>query len=277
MTGITLPTEKPMRATALQPLPRRADVAREQLRSVGMSVQREALACTGILGLMSIVLVWDRVHRYSGAVHLLPTMLIPAALVALLMPMAMWKGEGPGRRAYHRAMPVDHAHHAIARTAAGLAWLLAAIGAYAGWMVAMAVITGGQVYSHQGYQWAAPVAGAVVLYLIGSALALRVEHPWRWMGGAVAGFVFMAQLSDGKDPIPVFATVQSLLTGKYGLGTLVSGLSPVPHSRVDPVSGEAYSWVTQQAVAGVWMTAVWIWLAAAITLFLWSAYRQPEG
>jgi len=277
MSDLSLPMEAPMRATALQPLPRRADVAREPLRSVGLSLRREALACTGILGLLSIVLVWDRVHRHSGAFHLLPAMLIPAAFVALLMPMAMWKGEGPGRRSYHRAMPVDHAHHAIARTAAGLAWLLAAVGAYAGWMLAMAVITGGHVYTELGYQWGAPVVGAVVLYLVGSALTLRVAHPWRWMGGAVVGFFFLAQLSDGREPMPVFSAVESLLTGKYGLGTLLSGLSPVLLTRVDPGSGEAYSWVSQQAVAGVWMTAVWIWLAAAITLFLWSAYRQPEG
>jgi hypothetical protein len=269
--------EKPMNALALQPLPRRAGVAREQLRAVGLSVRREALACTGILAMVSTVLVAEELRRpYSSPMHMSPEMLVPAAVVALLLPMAMWKGEGPGRRAYHHAMPVDHGPHAVARTLAGLAWLMAAIAAYAGWLGLVALLTGGRVLTGAGYLWAAPVVGAVVLYLLGSALALRVAHPWRWLGGAAVGYAFLTVLSSNDAPMPVYGTVESVFSGRYGLGTLLSGLSPIPMSEVVPDGGR-YTYLAHQAVMGGWMTAVWLWLAIAISLFLWSAYRQPEG
>lgn len=276
MTEISLRMESPMNAVAMPPLPRRAAVAREQFRAVGLSVRREALACTGVLALVSTVMLWDRMHHHFSSLEVSPGILVPAAFVALLLPMAMWKGEGPGRRAYHHAMPVDHGAHAVTRTLAGLVWLFAAIGAYIGWLGAMMLVTGGYAADVQVFRWMAPLAGAVVLYLLGSALALRAAHPWRWLAGAAVGYAFLDALSPRHAPIPPLSAVDVVLTGKYGLTTVLSGLSPVLHQRAGEIDGRWYSWYSHEPVASVWMTAVWLWLAVAVALFVWSAYRQPE-
>jgi len=259
--------------TALHRLPRRADVAREQLRGVGLALRREGAVAAGVLAMATTLIAWAQLHRPFGygGLNLAPEMGIPVAVLAILLPMAVWKGEGPARRGYHQAMPVAAGAHGMARALAGLAWMLGAMGAYYGWLVLASVATGGAPSVAPWFAWAGPVVGAVALYLLGSALALRAAHPWRWIGGAVVGHTFLRGL-------PAWRAVDSVLSGRYGLTTLLSGRAPLLRHRVNPLYGpDAYEYFTRVPDAGVWMTTAWLWLAVAVALFAWAAYRQPEA
>jgi hypothetical protein len=253
-----------MSSAVLSPVPAWGAVAREQFRSVGLALRREALAATGFVALATVWLAAMQSHSFGG-VRLYPEAGVPAAMLALLVPMAVWKGEDPARRGYHRAMPVSHAAHAAARSLSGLAWTLAGVGAYFAWLGAMTAATGGQVRSESPYLWVVPFTAATVMYLLGSALTLATTHPWRWLGGGFVGYLFLGALPMGDGTRSLFDVVNTVVTGRYGFTTVISGQSPVPW--------RSYA---HHADASVWLAATWLWLAMAVTLFAWAAYRQPE-
>ena len=257
-----------MHEAVLHPLPQRADVVREQFLSVGLSLKREALTIAGLGGMVTACVAWYQATR-PGAVgiELMPEMGIPVAMLALLVPMEVWKGEGPAQRGYHHAMPVQHGGHAITKALSGLVWLLAGVGAYFGWLALLAAFTGGSIDSVPAWRWLTPFAGATVLYLIGSALTLRVAHAWRWLGGAFVGYMFLGamQMADGARAL--FRLVNTVVFGRMGVSTVVTGL----------VRSHRWEYGAYHSSASTWLAATWLWLAIAVTLFVWAAYRQPES
>jgi hypothetical protein len=250
----------------LSPVPGLRTVVREQFRSVGLSLRREALVAGGFIGLASVWVAWMSANSRGEGLPLTPDAAIPAAMLGLLVPMAVWKGEGPARRGYHHAMPVNQAAHAAVRALSGLAWLMVAIAGYFGWLAMMTAITGGRVDHVEPFRWIVPFAGGAVMYLLGSALTLVTTHPWRWMGGTVVGYMFLQafRAADGSRPLAEMA--DTVIAGRYGLVTLMSGMSPAPR----------FEYVVRHADASVWLLSTWMWLAIAITAFLYAAYRQPE-
>jgi hypothetical protein len=257
-----------MQPAVLNPVPRWSAVVDEQFRSVGLALRREGVVAAGFMTLASAWIGYMQVNGvHDAAVPLTPEAGIPAALLALLVPMAVWKGEGPARRGYHRAMPVSHSFHAIARSLSGLVWLLAAVAGYFVWMGMASALTGGQVEGSYAWQWAVPFTAAAVMYLLGSALTLVTTHPWRWLGGVFVAYMFLGTLRMAEGTRTLFDTVNVLVVGKYGLRTLITGSSP----------GWGYHlYGSTMADAGVWLAATWLWLAIAVTVFAWAAFRQPE-
>jgi hypothetical protein len=236
---------------------------------VGLALRREGTVVGSFALLFTAFIVWTQLQHGSAEIPLSPKEGVAAAMMALLIPMAVWKGEDPAHRGYHHAMPVDQGAHAIARGAAGLAWTLAGVAAFFGWMVLLSVATGGTVDPAEPWQWAAPFAGAAVLYLLGSALTLVTSRPWRWLGGGVVGYFFLNAFRGLDATEPLADTLNAVLAGRYGLTTVLTGLV----SNASRYHGGP--WMI--ADAGAWLTATFLWLAAALSLFLWSAYRQPEG
>ena len=269
-----------MHATVVHPVPRRADVVREQLAAVGLSLRREAAVVGALMALVSALILWREVTRGHEWVELAPEILVPAILVAFLAPMAVWKGEGPDRRGYHLAMPVERGFHAMVRSAAGLAWVLAAMAAYVAWLSLLMLMTDGNVRSVAWMQWVGPVAAAVVLYCLGSAVTLWSAHPWRWFGGGAVAYAFLSTLGEPEwGGATLLDAPAALLNGRYGFFTVASGLTPVrvaeTLTRGDAVVGH-YTRISHVALAGSWAMATWLWVAAAVALFAWAAHRQPE-
>jgi len=265
--GLTGP---PLEGAALNPVPGWTEVLREQLASVGLALRREATVVAGLATLFTGFVVLMQVQTGDAQITLSPLQGIAAVVAALLVPMAVWKGEDPARRGYHHAMPVDQGAHAVARGAAGLAWTMAAVAAFFGWMGLMSAFTGGSVETAEPWQWMAPFAGAAVAYLLGSAVTLVTSHPWRWFGGGLIGYLFLNTGFRAIDATrPLVDAVNAILTGKYGLTTVITGLVRNDNflQNLGPV---------MIADAGAWLTAIFLWLAAGISLFLWAAYRQPE-
>lgn len=254
----------PLEGAALNPVPGLMDVLREQFSAVGLALQREGMVVGGFAALFTAFIAWVQLTSGSADMPLSPMEGIAAVMMALLIPMAVWKGEDPSRRGYHHAMPVDHGAHAIAKGAAGLAWTLAGVVAFFGWMGLLTVITDGRVENVDAWRWLAPFAGATIMYLLGSALTLATSRPWRWLGGGAVAFVFINAFRGNDATRPLADLADSIFTGHYGLSTVLTGLvdSPIHRGLV--------------ADFGAWLTATFLWLAAAISVFLWAAYRQPE-
>jgi hypothetical protein len=261
--GLATVPPPPLEGRAMNPVPGWMDVLREQFSSVALAMKREAMVVAGFLGLFTAFVL---LQPYGGDVTLTPSAGIAAALAAVLVPMVIWKNEDPARRGYHHSMPVDHGPHAIARGAAGLAWTMAGVTAFFAWLGLLTVATGGNVANVEPWQWLAPYAGATVTYLLGSALTLVTSRPWKWLGLGAIGFFFVNVLHWSARPLA--DAVNSLLSGYYGLTTVLRGL--VHHEVRAP--GER--WLVPDA--GAWLTATFLWMALALTLFLWASYRQPE-
>jgi len=256
--GLATVEPPPLEGRALNPVPGWMEVLREQFSSVGLALKREAMVVAGFLGLFSAVALLQQPGR--SEVPLSPTMGIAAALAALLLPMVVWKGEDPARRGYHHAMPVEHGPHAIARGVAGWAWAMAGMTAFFAWIGLLSVATGGSVADVEPWQWVAPFAGATVLYLFGSALTLVSPRPWKWLGLGAIGYIFLNTVFRWRTP-PLVEAVNSLISGYYGLSTVLTGL--VHHEYRPPD-------------LGAWLISTSAWLFMALTLFLWASYRQPE-
>jgi hypothetical protein len=259
--GLATMPPPPLEGRAMNPVPGWMDVLREQFSSVGLALKREAMVVAGFLGLFSVFVLLQ-----PGGITVSPMGGIATALAALLIPMVIWKGEDPARRGYHHAMPVEHGPHAIARGAAGLAWTLAGVAAFFAWVGALSVVTGGGVDNVEPWQWLGPFAGATVTYLLGSALTLVTSRPWKWLGLGAVGYAFVHAFRWSAQSL--VDAVDSLLRGYYGLSTVLTGL--VHHRYRLP--GE--HWMTPDL--GAWLTATFLWMALALTLFLWASYRQPE-
>lgn len=255
-----------MESAVLNPVPAWHVVASEQFHSVGVALRREALVAAGLAGLLSVWIGYLQLETNGHAeISLSPETGLPAVILALLIPMAVWKGEDPARRGYHRAMPVGHGAHAVMRGLGGLVWTLGAVAGYFAWLTVMAAFSGGEVENAEGWLWVVPFTGAAVMYLLGTALTLVTAHPWRWLGGTVVAYLFLGTLRVADGTRPLSETVNSLVWGRYGLATVVSGLSSDP----------GHPWM-HDANASVWLLATWMWLAIAITAFLYASYRQPE-
>ncbi|HKP74672.1 MAG TPA: hypothetical protein VJT67_03980 [Longimicrobiaceae bacterium] len=248
-------------ARALNPVPDRLEVLREQFAAVGLGMKREIMLVCGLALLFTFFVMWVEVNGEPGGIPLDPQMGIAAALAALLVPMAVWKGEGPSRRGYHHGMPVDQAEHAVARTGAGLAWMMIGVVAFFGWMALLMSLTGGLVAQVEPWQWVAPFVGATVTYLLGSALTLLTDHPWRWLGGGAVGFVFLNIFRAIDAASPLGKLLDAVLLGDYGFSRLLTGTAP-PFITPD---------------FGAWLASVWIWVVAAVGAFLFAAHRQPES
>jgi len=254
-----------MTSISLHPVPRLGDVVREQIRAVELGLRREALFFLALLGTIAafgISVAVREAGRTNHAVSLYgPGAAIPIALVGLLIPLGVWRDEGPARRAYHWAMPVARVPHAIARVGAGWIWLAAGVAIYvpyvAGLSALMNSITGApQMQSAiPAWHWAVPFTAGTVGYLFGSAAVIGSDHPIRWIGGlwiallAIIGFLEPFGMSG------VRRALVSIFSGDYGMGAVVAG----------GTKG-----------MGPWLIATLLWSVVGAAILCVAMYRRAD-
>lgn len=272
-----------------------------ELRLVGGSIRRELLFAGTVvllLGTLPMLIVHLRTPGRRSDMQFDELSLL-AALLGVLAPLAVWKGEEPSRRQYSWALPVDRRRHALARLLAGLGWLLAATAVLVLWAALLARATDGEVSGGDTFVplrplppdapfrpedhfrhpwplppwiWIAPFTAATVGYLVGSAVTLASGHPWRWYAGIAVAYLLLLAWGDGR----AAEAAQLLLEGRYGLETLVTGGRPEAVTVTTP-EGHAIEWLALRPRPGRWLAALALWGGAALVGAAAAAARHREG
>jgi hypothetical protein len=280
----------------------------EQLRAVGYSLYRPALAAAAFAALATLLIGSERAGS-GKAIPFHPEYRVLPGLLGLLLPIAVWMGEERFGAGFLWTLPVDRRRHALAKVVAGWVWLMAAVALVVLWVLALAVMSGGNVLADETRRvlpsfsfgaapfdpaavldvrskaqplfWLAPFTAATGTYLIASALALGFRQPLRWVVGAVSGFFLLIGLADaaGADRVITSTSVllDWLIKGPYGIDTLLTARTETLQVAATLSTGE--SLVVWRALPDVneWATATVLWTGAAAAL-LWAAIsRHREG
>jgi hypothetical protein len=263
-----------MTSISLHPAPSHGTVWTEQLRAVGVALRNEALAYVGALAVLftaGVIGIW-RSTRSPGFnvgtldISFASELVIPISLIALAVPMVVWRTEEPGRRSYHWSMPVNATHHTLMKVAAGWLWTVVATAIYVGFValisLTMAAIADAPVDYPPAWEWATTFTTASIAYLFGSAAAIGSEHPWRWIAGIFFGVLIGKELMDAFGFDGFEALLETIGTGRYGLGAAIWG---------DLRS-------TENGGTAQWITAAAIWGALALaTVVGVASWRTKEG
>ena len=253
----------------LHPTPRWRDAVAEQVRTVGLSLRREALAAAVVLVVATLPVLIDIGRGGPGFDSDEP---LPTPVFSFLLPFAVWRGERRFGPDFLWTLPVDRRQIALARVIAGWVWLMAAVGAFVIWLLALALVANA---SSVETLMRVPFMATTTMYIFGSALVLGFRHPLRWLLGTV-GVLFvlgmfadaMGQTENGEWQIIAWSSVlRSAVYGPYGLRTLLSLSGFYP-----PVGDGRAAWQTIPDLAR-WATATFLWLGAGL-IALWAAISR---
>lgn len=259
-------------ASRRHPTPELREVLRAEIRSVGIATRRQLLLiATGLLVLVALAvdavarqrIEWQSTTNVQAAVMLLAALCFPAAIFGLVWPSSVWREEGPGRRAYHWALPVGRRTHALLKASAGWLWLMV-VGAAAVFTLAVVLpaIAGQALFAGMpAWIWVAPFAAATVTYLLGTVAALRSDHPVRlllaiYLGTAIVIGVIRVTVSESLG-----RGIRSLWSGRFGLRV---ALFPLQSGR-PPITFDAD-----------WPLAVGFWTAIGLAAAYLAADRHQE-
>jgi hypothetical protein len=128
--------------------------------------------------------------------------------------------------------------------------------------------------------WLVSFTSSSALYLFGSAMALGLRHPLRWVVGFVFGVVLtltLAQLLRVNWFFDEFAPgFAPLLVGRYGLDALLSARTESLSGEVRLPGGEVVNAWWGLPDLGDWALATLLWTGAALALLWAAASRHRE-
>lgn len=256
-----------MTSISLHPTPRWSDVAREQMRAVELGLRREATLFLGLLTIFAVLGISTAIRHagsanYHGNSSYDPVAAIPIVLFALLIPLGVWREEGPARRAYHWVMPVGRIPHALAKLLSGWIWVMAAVAIYVLYVAWLTTLINAIVHAGPprhvvpGWQWAIPFTAGTVAYLLGSAAVIGSNHPIRWIGGLWIVYWMVIGSLESFGMMEARRVLLSILSGRYGMWVVLMG--------------NGYG-------MGTWVIATLLWGAIAAVLLGIALHRRPEG
>lgn len=245
---------------SLHPTPRWSALLGAQLRLNVRALRTEGLIFLGLWLLFGAIVLRTSVGS-RGEYSFHPGLGFPLVAAAVLLPFSVWRGEGPHRRGYHGAMPVDRRVHTLLKVLSGLLLVLAAGTVH----VALHLLTvklfhliHGTVSSQplQLWQVVIPPLAAGTTYLGGSAMAVGLQRPWRWVMlvgplsimlpnvGRIAGWKWLETLGT------------TLWSGPHGAATLAGLAADLQWDR--------------------WLVTLAIWSGVSISAALIAAMRYAD-
>lgn len=293
-----------MNSTTLHPTSDWGAAIRRDFRTVGAAARRDALLLGAIVLLVTLLMLFTYLRarenpNIDGAIDFDPRTGTAMVLLGLLVPMSIWRGEEPSRRGYFWAFPLDRTRHTLAKVLGGWGWFMILLAAYFGWALVMALITGGRIgtmevgvflgdpssvrredlaqleWATPAWQWLAPFAAATVTYLLGSAIVILSDHPWRWYAGLFfAYFLGMAALN-AAGLAAIGETMASVINGRYGLAALAEGMTPVARTVTSP-AGETATRMVSLPSLGNWLGAAAIWMPVSLGAVVAAASVHQE-
>ena len=258
-------------APALHPVPEQSAVVKEQVEAVSIAIRKEqiaflvTLAVVVLLGIYSVLRGGDHPGPGHEGIDYSPGVTIPMTLVALLIPFGVWRSSDRERRGYDWAMPVAQSTHTIIRMLAGWLWLMLGVAIYLAvivlFQVVMIAIMGGSVsVGVPAWQWLVPFTSVSIAYLLTSTAMIGSEHPWRWIGGIIIGYLIAMLVLETLRMPDVRYVLQQIVSGTYGLGAAIFG-DVRDHTAHGPAPADPTRWLGATAIWGA-LAIVGVWLAA---------------
>lgn len=265
------PGPVPNRAAALHPVPEQSVVVKEQIEAVSIAIRKEqiaflvTLAVVVLLGIYSVLRGGHSHTPGNEGIDYGPAVTIPMTLVALLIPFGVWRSSDRERRAYDWAMPVAQSTHTIIRMLAGWLWLMLGVAIYLAvivlFQVVMVGILGGSMrVDVPAWQWLAPFTSVSIAYLLTSIAMIGSEHPWRWIGGIIIGYLIAMLVLETLRMPDIRYVLQQIVSGTYGLGAAIFG-DVREHTAHGPAPADPTRWLGATAIWGV-LSIAGVWLAA---------------
>lgn len=281
----------------LHGVPAWGSIIQAEISSVGMSA-RPALAVAGILAGAVTLLIIIGALGAGSAVDVSPELVYPIAMVAPLLPIAVWKGGYGFRRSYLASLPTDRPRHILAKIMIGWIWLMFLVGAFVIWMLTLAIVTGGQIgieesrvlggyrpfgalpvdldvlavrWRTPGWQWAILLTVPTVTYLVGSALVLASSRTRRLLGGLVTAGVVLAGAAEHEliylgSAVKWFeAIAEPVMSGRYGIMSLFSVVDT--YALTTTAGEEIRAWGRLPTMHN-WLGATLIWTVLAVASVL---------
>ncbi len=287
---------------ALDPTPDTRAATAAQLKAVGLAVRREVLVAGTLYGAILLYTVLFALSKGEsvGLGHIGGPG-FAAGLAAFLFPVAVWKGEKRFGFSTLWTLPVDHARHALLKVAAGWVWVMGLTAAFFLSMLLAVVISGGPLgvettrlvldasassgmrsveWSTPWWQWLVPFFAASTTYLLGSALVLATDHPWRWILGTIFAFWILGFFGEESGVGWMDVIFEEVLFtvgfGRYGLEPLLTSGTESIHHRFHLPSGETVvGWRELPSIAR-WAGAVGLWSAIGFAGLLAATWRHRE-
>ena len=275
-------------------------VAMEQLRVVGLALRREALLlCAGLVIFGMVVAVAEDLQGQQ--VTLEPEVLgYLAMLVALVAPLAVWKGERLFGESQLWTTPVDHARHARLKIISGWVWLMAMVSVGLLAIVSSVWLNGGSLgvdetrllvsdpvlarsgggqitrvpWSSPPWQWALPFTASTAAYLAASAFLIGIRRPVAWGVGCWLAFLAFGMLSTNSGMAWLTATAETVV---YLFDLLASGGSESAQTLVLLDSGQRVLGWSRLPTMGSWASATAMWLGLAGIAAWVASGRHREG
>jgi hypothetical protein len=272
----------------------------EQIRILALSLRREML----LLGLFLLGVTAISMVQFAAAserVQAEPEMFVATVPLALLLPLAVWRGEPVFGRAFLWTLPVSRQRAILAKLVAGAFWLGAGMAFFWLWAMAIALATSGgagideiryvgSASAEAGlakvhwitptWEWFVPFSAAVCAYALASALVIGLRHPWRW----IAAFLFAIMLVFGSaDNAPAGNSAaqaaeafrDAVLFGRLGLDwALSAGNWSLPYHDASYGAGSV-AW-RELPSAGRWISATLFWGGAIFAALTLAVARHRE-
>ena len=192
---------------------------------------------------------------------------------------AVWHNEGPSNRLYFWSHPVSRTGHALARFAAGAAWLVTLFAALILTGALLAVFDGdiAQFGALTAAAWLNFFTGPLLGYVIISVLAVPSDYPIRWFLLLLLGIPFVFSLLDewlGADRL--VETLLKPLGEDWGIGPAILAPLALDINSLGDTLYRGQSRGGPDFDLAVWWTAMPLWLLFWVGLVVVLARIHPD-
>ncbi len=270
-----------MTSTALHPTPRWSVIAFEQFRSVGLRVRAAGVLLISALALYGGIVIRAAMsqqqanlaagrHRFMSFEYT-PEASVLLTYLALLLPALIWHEEGPGKRMYHLAMPINRSAHALTKVFAGWVWMMLATVVFL-----LAVVLVDKIVRQvigapfppvmhlELWEWMVPFTTATIAYALSSAAAVGAKTPAVWIVGVPILYAATSILLGMVGSSSLSQSMLKVFSGYYGAGASLAG----------NVNGLNAVGAATGPDIGRWLVASGLWgVTAAVLLYVVSHRR----
>jgi hypothetical protein len=289
--------------------PRTRAVLWAQIRAVGFAPRGPVLVAIAVVAVATLLITIESLKR-GEVIPFQPQRQMLPGLVALLLPIVVWRGEERFGTSFLWTLPVDRWRHALAKVFAGWVWLMGGVALFVLWSLALTLVSGGNILAEETLRvlsssslsasptldpaalemvrrmpqpllWLTPFTSATATYLLASALGLATRHPLRWIVGSVIGYYIVFGVGEATNAVWLGNTLEplleSLFEGRYGLDALLTARTTFLSNEATLSTGDRVVVWRALPDVGQWATATLLWTGTGLVTLWAAASRHREG